>query len=178
MKFEQFLSIKEFGMDYTPKCLNECIEKEVKELNEGFGIDFDTKVESEEAFSDKGYVIQNMSMKGSKDRIYYKQYMTLPEKYYIGDEKNIKFLLDKKGLTKLQPAYPEKYNVCNIGFNEKENKWYGWSHRAIFGFSIGDKIFEERFGDGNTHFSKHGKETIKNLDDAKTAAKNFAEYMD
>lgn len=27
--------------------------------------------------------------------------------------------------------------VANIGYSEKENKWYGWSHRAIFGFTIG-----------------------------------------
>jgi len=24
-----------------------------------------------------------------------------------------------------------------VGFSPKENKWYGWSHRAIFGFEIG-----------------------------------------
>lgn len=177
MKFEQYLSIKDFGIDYTSKCLNECLQKEVKEINEGFGIDLDMKVESEEEFPDKGYIIQSMSMKGVNDRINYNKYVTYPEKYYIGDEKNAKFLLDKRGLTKLQPAYPEKYNVCNIGFNEKENKWVGWSHRAICSFGIGDKIFEENFGDGNTPFVKHGKDTIKNLDDAKIAAKNFAEYV-
>ena len=27
---------------------------------------------------------------------------------------------------------------CSIGFSEKEQKWYGWSHRAIYGFGIGD----------------------------------------
>lgn len=34
--------------------------------------------------------------------------------------------------------------VANIGFSEKENKWYGWSHRAIFGFTIGSEV---KFGD-------------------------------
>ena len=29
------------------------------------------------------------------------------------------------------------HNVPSIGFSEKEQKWYGWSHRAIYGFSIG-----------------------------------------
>ena len=28
-------------------------------------------------------------------------------------------------------------NVPCIGISEKEQKWYGWSHRAIFGFGIG-----------------------------------------
>ena len=31
-------------------------------------------------------------------------------------------------------------NVCSIGFCEKEQKWYGWSHRAMFGFGIGHEV--------------------------------------
>ena len=27
----------------------------------------------------------------------------------------------------------------SLGFSEKEQKWYGWSHRAIYGFGIGSK---------------------------------------
>jgi len=27
-----------------------------------------------------------------------------------------------------------------IGFSEDEQKWYGWSHRAIYGFKIGDVV--------------------------------------
>jgi hypothetical protein len=64
-----------------------------------------------------------------------------------------------------------------IGFSEKEKKWYGWSHRAICGFGIGDKIFEEDFGDDNTEYSKHGKKDIKNLEDAKQSAINFSDYV-
>lgn len=30
--------------------------------------------------------------------------------------------------------------TCCIGFCENEMKWYGWSHRAIFGFGIGSKV--------------------------------------
>jgi len=26
-----------------------------------------------------------------------------------------------------------------VGFSPKDNKWYGWSHRAIFGFEIGSE---------------------------------------
>lgn len=32
------------------------------------------------------------------------------------------------------------HNVCSIGFCEAEQKWYGWSHRAIFGFGIGSTV--------------------------------------
>ena len=28
-------------------------------------------------------------------------------------------------------------NVACIGFSHSEKKWYGWSHRAIYGFGIG-----------------------------------------
>jgi len=30
--------------------------------------------------------------------------------------------------------------VANIGFNPTEQKWYGWSHRAICGFKVGDSV--------------------------------------
>lgn len=39
---------------------------------------------------------------------------------------------------------PEKrkpeHCVCSIGFSEKEQKWYGWSHRAIYGFGVGSHV--------------------------------------
>ena len=39
---------------------------------------------------------------------------------------------------------PEKLtpqsNVCSVGFCEKDQKWYGWSHRAIFGFGVGSIV--------------------------------------
>jgi hypothetical protein len=34
------------------------------------------------------------------------------------------------------------HNVCSIGYCAREEKWYGWSHRAIFGFGIGDVVKE------------------------------------
>lgn len=65
--------------------------------------------------------------------------------------------------------------VHSIGFLSKNKKWYGWSHRAICGFGIGDKIFDADFGDSETPFIKHGRVTIKNMDDAKKAAIAFAD---
>jgi hypothetical protein len=32
------------------------------------------------------------------------------------------------------------HRVCSIGFCEKEQKWYGWSHRAMFGFGVGSSV--------------------------------------
>jgi len=59
--------------------------------------------------------------------------------HYIGDEKRAEFLTKDRGLTQLQPADPS-HNVCSIGFSEKDQKWVGWSHRAIYGFGIGSEI--------------------------------------
>lgn len=56
---------------------------------------------------------------------------------YIGDEKQAKSL-QKMGIE--PELISPDHNVCSIGFCDKEQKWYGWSHRAIYGFGIGSKI--------------------------------------
>lgn len=58
-----------------------------------------------------------------------------PEGLYIGDSRTAYRLCKKRGI-KPELAQPGN-NVCSIGLCEKEQKWYGWSHRAIFGFGIG-----------------------------------------
>ena len=66
-----------------------------------------------------------------------------------------------------------------IGFSEKEQKWYGWSHRAIYGFGIGDVIDKK-----NVVCSKFGTGTVKpgfkckTLDDCKFVAEEFAKSVD
>lgn len=55
---------------------------------------------------------------------------------YIGDVSEAK-LFDQRGIE------PEKrspdHSICSIGFCQAEQKWYGWSHRASYGFGIGDE---------------------------------------
>ena len=57
---------------------------------------------------------------------------------YIGNPKDAHFLCKKKGIA------PERakgtHTICSIGFCETEQKWYGWSHRAIFGFEVGSTV--------------------------------------
>lgn len=61
-----------------------------------------------------------------------------PSGDYIGDSK------DAYSLCKTRGIKPEKTNrnhcVCSIGFCESEQKWYGWLHRAIYGFGIGSEV--------------------------------------
>ncbi len=94
---------------------------------------------------------------------------------YIGNPKDAVFICGKKGI---KPEKSKKeHSVCSIGFCENDQKWYGWSHRAMIGFGIGDMIFKERFGDASTHFTKHGDKPIKTFSDAKLSAKRFASYV-
>ncbi len=85
-------------------------------------------------------------------------------------------------------------SVCCIGKSEVDGKWYGWSHRAIFGFGLGDRIFDEGFAEGRTYcsqceecepckgepcpssvlFRRHGNKTITADHHARAAAVAFA----
>lgn len=91
---------------------------------------------------------------------------------YIGDKEMARVLCEKHGV---EPEALEEGGTCVIGWSESEQKYYGWSHRAMYGFKIGDKIYEEEFGDDDTRFDEHGPEDIETKEDARQAAINFAE---
>lgn len=57
---------------------------------------------------------------------------------YLGDPEFAKTLA-KKGITQFEKTEPD-HCVCSIGFNPEEKKWYGWSHRAMYGFGVGSKV--------------------------------------
>lgn len=61
-----------------------------------------------------------------------------PSGDYIGNSKSAHRLVVLRGI-KPEKSNPE-HCVCSIGFCEKEQKWYGWSHRAIYGFGIGSTV--------------------------------------
>ena len=77
-------------------------------------------------------------------------------------------------------------DVACIGYSEREQKWYGWSHRAIFGFGIGYKADEcsccVDSGWTQEYLREHPEEDksvpvgfeVKNMDDAKRCAIAFA----
>jgi len=79
--------------------------------------------------------------------------------------------------------------VCSIGFKPREQKWYGWSHRATYGFGIGDIVSEgdccASSGWTEEYLEKHPEERLyldvgfeaKTLDDAKKMAIAFAESV-
>ena len=64
--------------------------------------------------------------------------------YYVGSIDQMDWLI-KYGITEqLQPASGDINCTCSIGFNPVLQKWFGWSHRATFGFGIGSEV---KFGD-------------------------------
>ena len=76
---------------------------------------------------------------------------------YIGDLKTAK-MLAKKGIT--AQLRDDRHGSCSIGKSDKDNKWYGWSHRGIFGFKPGSKVKK-----GDCAFQPDGKEAF--IEDAK-----------
>jgi hypothetical protein len=90
---------------------------------------------------------------------------------FIGDDKTARFL-NERGI---QPQRnKDSHSVASVGWCEREQKWYGWSHRAIFGFGIGDDYYwpDTMF---NGEGSRQAKRVIKNMDEARESASNFAE---
>jgi len=76
------------------------------------------------------------------------------------------------GITEqIQSNEPEDAKVACIGFNPIEQKWYGWSHRAFFGFGIGSEVKKGHCGYVSTDINDliersiqfWSDETVKNV---------------
>jgi len=87
--------------------------------------------------------------------------------YAISDYKNLRNSNNKDDAT----------TTINSGYDPTTQIAYGWSHRDICGFTIGDKIIEEYYGNENTPFNKHGSIEIKTYSQARESATNFAKYV-
>lgn len=92
-------------------------------------------------------------------------------------KESMRDMLERKyGITEFEKKSSDS-SVATIGYSPKDKKWYGWSHRAIYGFKVGDKIFEPDYGDDKTPFNQHGSKEAKTLEDCKKAARAFADYV-
>ena len=103
---------------------------------------------------------------------------------YIGDLKTADMLYGRGICPELIDA---EHTVCSIGFCKRDQKWYGWSHRAIYGFGIGHVVkdgdcaassgwvdgVDPRTGQKDKFPMPIGFE-IKSLEDAKLVAMAFA----
>jgi hypothetical protein len=89
--------------------------------------------------------------------------------HYIGDIETAKRLLKKNIIPEI---VDETHSVCSIGYCPTSGEWFGWSHRAIRGFKIGDNASTL-----SPTSDKKSKEKIKSLEEAKKAAIEFAESV-
>lgn len=95
-----------------------------------------------------------------------------PRGEYIGDPKTAYRLCVRRGI---QPelARPDDF-VCTIGFSRHDGKWYGWSHRAIYGFRIRSKCRKGTCQYTPRHLGGRGPWTAKTVADARQMAIDFA----
>ena len=110
-----------------------------------------------------------------------------PDGVYIGDVKLAYQLCKKRGIK--PETRPGERRVCSIGFCKKENKWYGWSHRAIFGFGVGYEVKEgdctNSSGYTQEYLDKHPEKDLSlpigfkatSLEEAKRMAIAFADSV-
>lgn len=105
---------------------------------------------------------------------------------YVGRPEEAYRLL-QRGIRDIQKS-EINHKVCSIGFNPMKQKWYGWSHRAMYGFGIGDVVKEgdccASSGWTEDYLKTHDDPYVlpvgfeaKTLDDAKRMAVAFAESV-
>jgi len=92
---------------------------------------------------------------------------------YVGDEEMARHIIDNLGIV---PEYRTAgSNVATIGYCALEQRWYGWSHRAMCGFAIGDVIRE---GDVVENMGVWvAGSVIRTLGDARDVACKYAESV-
>ena len=66
-------------------------------------------------------------------------------------------------------------NTVSIGFNEKDQEWYGWTHRGYGHFGIGYEVEKGSICDCGSHKYPF---KVKTLEEAKQLAIDIAEYLD
>ena len=94
---------------------------------------------------------------------------------YIGDIGYTWYLTHVMGLSNLESIDNNSEWTVSIGFNEKEQKWYGWSHRARHGFGIGDSTNIDLIN--LEYIDKTLAAKVETLDDAKQMAIAFAKSV-
>lgn len=127
--------------------------------------------------------------KPSVSPVHFIDYCTKDRHYIasVNDTEHVQFLLEH-GINP-EPALPSS-NVCSIGFSQKEQRWYGWSHRTWASFNIGDAVDSDDHvcatsGWTEEYLRMHPEKdvvlpvgfTARTLEDARKMAVAFAEAV-
>ncbi len=134
---------------------------------------------SEEELPERGYCIRKemWNTRFDDDPIEVTSAYSMPDGYFIGEPKTAEKLHENYGITVWGTYIDSDSNTCCCGYSPSESKWYGWSHRAIAGFGIGDKVYDEKFDDDRMIPGKHGTEGITDMAKAKRSAQNYARMV-
>ena len=109
-----------------------------------------------------------------------------PEGVLIGDGRLAYRLCLKMGI---KPIPIPGHNICGIGFRELNQRWYGWSHRGMCDFGIGDIVKEGDCTNGSgwtkEYLEDHPEKDLslpvgfeaRTLDDAKRMAMAYSESI-
>jgi hypothetical protein len=91
--------------------------------------------------------------------------------HYIGMPDEARYLCDNLGIDP-EPVDVD-HDVCTVGYSAAKGKWYGWSHRALYGFAPGAVVKE---GDSHAETIPPGTKA-NNLAEAKWFATAFAKSV-
>ena len=130
--------------------------------------------EPDEFSKEDGHLTNILTEKG--------EYVSLAD---LGERADIVNFIYKHRLTNLMglhrakglPVSEKIGDVVSVGFNEKEQAWYGWTHRGYGKFSIGFEIKEGSIMD-NPESKYHYPFKVETLDQAKELAVLMSEYLD
>lgn len=104
------------------------------------GEDYNTLVLAALSIKDSCFIVQYENVKhvasGDRDMLMVVVYNN--EGQYVGNLDQLQMLITRGITSQVQPA--KTGITCCIGFNEAQQTWYGWSHRAIYGFTIGSTV--------------------------------------
>lgn len=93
----------------------------------------------------------------------------------LGEKEDTVNFIYKHRLTKLDTAFPGSgCQPVSIGFNEKEQAWYGWTHRGFGKFDIGYKVKKGSILDRGKFAYPF---ECKTLEDCKSLAIAFADEL-
>lgn len=104
------------------------------------------------------------------------EYATNPDGDLIGSAEDAAELCSRHGIAPERRRGTQEGVTCSVGFCAREQKWYGWSHRARRGFGIGDEAFlVEVAPDGYAPVRRGHGVRIATLEEARQSAELFAE---
>ena len=72
----------------------------------------------------------------------------------VGMEDLISFMVEL-GITHEVQASNKGFSIAQLGYSPTENKWYGWSHRAVAGFAEGSECKK-----GHLHYIPDNEENF------------------